>query len=154
QADKYFKYVCAHHLGPAESDPCPAPDPPAPDPRGGDRGQQFGSGDGCDPNYEGACLDPNAVDYDCERGSGDGADVTGTVTVVGDDHYGRDADGDGIGCEDSSDPSTDYGDPSTDYPDAGTTGDFGSGSGSVGACADGTLSDSIGRPGACSHHGG
>jgi len=37
---------------------------------------------------------------------------------------------------------------------APTTEDFGSGSGSVGRCADGTLSDSIGRPGACSHHGG
>lgn len=35
-----------------------------------------------------------------------------------------------------------------------TTEDFGQGSGSVGVCADGTLSDSIGRPGACSHHGG
>lgn len=35
-----------------------------------------------------------------------------------------------------------------------TTEDFGNGSGSVGTCADGTLSDSIGRPGACSHHGG
>jgi hypothetical protein len=35
-----------------------------------------------------------------------------------------------------------------------TTEDFGSGSGSVGQCADGTYSDSIGRPGACSHHGG
>lgn len=37
---------------------------------------------------------------------------------------------------------------------APTTEDFGSGSGTVGLCADGTLSDSIGRPGACSHHGG
>lgn len=37
---------------------------------------------------------------------------------------------------------------------APTTEDFGQGSGSVGTCADGTLSDSIGRPGACSHHGG
>jgi hypothetical protein len=38
--------------------------------------------------------------------------------------------------------------------DPPTTRDFGSGSGSIGTCADGTLSDSIGRPGACSHHGG
>jgi hypothetical protein len=37
---------------------------------------------------------------------------------------------------------------------APTTEDFGSGSGTIGLCADGTLSDSIGRPGACSHHGG
>jgi hypothetical protein len=53
----------------------------------------------CDPNYTGACLDPYASDYDCEGGSGNGPDYTGTVTVVGEDHYGLDADGDGIGCE-------------------------------------------------------
>jgi hypothetical protein len=53
----------------------------------------------CDPNYSGACLDPNASDYDCSDGSGNGPDYTGTVTVVGEDHYGLDADGDGIGCE-------------------------------------------------------
>lgn len=53
----------------------------------------------CDPNYSGACLDPYASDYDCEGGSGNGPDYTGTVTVVGVDHYGLDADGDGIGCE-------------------------------------------------------
>jgi predicted nucleic acid-binding Zn-ribbon protein len=41
-----------------------------------------------------------------------------------------------------------------DPPNAPTTEDFGNGNGSVGLCADGTLSDSIGRPGACSHHGG
>lgn len=53
----------------------------------------------CDPSYSGACLDPYASDYDCEGGSGDGPEYTGTVTVVGEDHYGLDADGDGIGCE-------------------------------------------------------
>jgi hypothetical protein len=53
----------------------------------------------CDPNYAGACLDPNASDYDCADGSGNGPDYTGTVTVVGEDHYGLDADSDGIGCE-------------------------------------------------------
>ncbi len=53
----------------------------------------------CDPNYSGACLNPNSSDYDCEGGSGNGPDYTGTVTVVGEDHYGLDADGDGIGCE-------------------------------------------------------
>lgn len=52
----------------------------------------------CDPNYSG-CLDPNASDYDCAGGSGDGPLYTGTVTVLGEDHYGLDADGDGIGCE-------------------------------------------------------
>lgn len=53
----------------------------------------------CDPNYAGACLDPYASDYDCADGSGNGPDYTGTVTVVGEDHYGLDADGDGTGCE-------------------------------------------------------
>jgi hypothetical protein len=55
---------------------------------------------GCDPNYEGACLDPNSPDYDCEGGSGNGPDyVQGPITVVGDDHYGLDANSDGTGCE-------------------------------------------------------
>ncbi|HET8815083.1 MAG TPA: hypothetical protein VFM51_09030 [Solirubrobacterales bacterium] len=53
----------------------------------------------CDPNYSGACLDPYASDYDCAGGSGDGPEYTGSVTVVGEDHYGLDADSDGIGCE-------------------------------------------------------
>jgi hypothetical protein len=53
----------------------------------------------CDPNYEGACLDPTSPDYDCAGGSGNGPDYTGPVRVVGDDHFGLDADGDGEGCE-------------------------------------------------------
>ena len=53
----------------------------------------------CDPNYTGACLDPAAYDYDCEGGSGDGPEYTGTVTVVGEDHFGLDSDSDGTGCE-------------------------------------------------------
>jgi phage protein D len=53
----------------------------------------------CDPNYSGACLNPYSSDYDCEGGSGNGPDYTGTVTVVGEDHYGLDADSDGEGCE-------------------------------------------------------
>jgi hypothetical protein len=53
----------------------------------------------CDSNYAGACLDPYAYDYDCEGGSGDGPEYTGYVTVVGEDHYGLDADSDGTGCE-------------------------------------------------------
>jgi hypothetical protein len=53
----------------------------------------------CDPNYSGACLDPSASDYDCEGGSGNGPNYTGTVTVIGEDHYGLDADSDGTGCE-------------------------------------------------------
>ena len=53
----------------------------------------------CDPNYQGACLNPSASDYDCLGGSGDGPLYTGRVVVVGYDRYGLDADGDGIGCE-------------------------------------------------------
>jgi len=61
------------------------------------------SGDGpssdCDASYTGACLDSNAGDYDCEGGSGDGPEYTGTVNVVGDDHFDLDRDGDGVGCD-------------------------------------------------------
>ena len=53
----------------------------------------------CDPNYSGACLNARASDYDCEGGSGNGPYYTGEVSVVGEDHYGLDADGDGVGCE-------------------------------------------------------
>jgi hypothetical protein len=53
----------------------------------------------CDPNYTGACLDPNASDYDCAGGSGDGPEYTGPVQVVGSDPYGLDSDGDGYACE-------------------------------------------------------
>lgn len=56
------------------------------------------SGSNCDPNYSG-CLNPNASDYDCAGGTGDGPLYTGRVDVLGVDHYGLDADGDGIGCE-------------------------------------------------------
>jgi hypothetical protein len=55
----------------------------------------------CDPNYKGACLDPHASDYDCAGGSGNGPKYTGRVTVIGDDHFDLDRDGDGIGCETS-----------------------------------------------------
>jgi hypothetical protein len=75
---------------------CPQPKPPSPvitEP-------PPDSGGGCDPNYSG-CLDPNASDYDCEGGSGNGPLYTGPVQVIGDDHYGLDSDGDGVGCEDS-----------------------------------------------------
>jgi len=53
----------------------------------------------CDPNYVGACLDPNSYDYDCLGGSGDGPDYTGPVQSVGSDPFGLDADGDGYACE-------------------------------------------------------
>ena len=54
---------------------------------------------GCHPSYTGACLDPNASDYDCAGGSGDGPKYTGFVHVVGYDEFGLDADHDGLGCE-------------------------------------------------------
>lgn len=53
----------------------------------------------CHPSYVGACLNPNASDYDCEGGSGNGPYYTGPVRVVGPDVFGLDADGDGYGCE-------------------------------------------------------
>jgi hypothetical protein len=55
--------------------------------------------DGCDPNYEGACV-PIASDVDCAGGSGNGPEyVRGPVYVVGIDIYELDRDGDGIACE-------------------------------------------------------
>ncbi len=54
----------------------------------------------CDRNYRGRCLRPNVSDYDCAGGSGNGPYyVRGPFTVVGDDHYGLDSDGDGVACE-------------------------------------------------------
>ena len=53
----------------------------------------------CDPNYSGACV-PIADDVDCAGGSGNGpAYVRGPVSVVGDDVYGLDRDGDGTACD-------------------------------------------------------
>jgi hypothetical protein len=58
------------------------------------------SGGSCDPSYPDACLDPNAIDYDCEGGSGDGPEyVSGPIEVTGDDPYDLDRDGDGTGCD-------------------------------------------------------
>jgi hypothetical protein len=53
----------------------------------------------CHPSYKGACLDPNAFDYDCKGGKGDGPRYTGPVRVVGDDPFRLDRDGDGRACE-------------------------------------------------------
>ena len=53
----------------------------------------------CDPNYEGACLNPDSPDYDCRGGSGDGPDYTGPVRSVGSDPFDLDRDGDGLACE-------------------------------------------------------
>ncbi|MCK0173502.1 MULTISPECIES: hypothetical protein [Mycobacteriaceae] len=53
----------------------------------------------CDPNYSGPCV-PIASDVDCAGGSGNGpAYVSGPVTVVGNDIYDLDRDGDGTGCD-------------------------------------------------------
>jgi hypothetical protein len=58
------------------------------------------AGHRCDPNYSGACLKPNAGDYDCANGPGDGPNyVEGPVTVKGTDVYNLDADRNGIGCQ-------------------------------------------------------
>jgi hypothetical protein len=65
-----------------EVEPAPAPEPTA----------------SCHASYD-PCLDPNASDYDCEGGSGDGPNYTGLVTVKGPDDYGLDSDGDGTGCD-------------------------------------------------------
>jgi hypothetical protein len=53
----------------------------------------------CHPSYVGACLDPDASDYDWVGGSGNGPKYTGRVTVVWPDVFDLDRDGDGIGCE-------------------------------------------------------
>ena len=53
----------------------------------------------CHKSYKGACLKPNASDYDCAGGSGDGPYYTGIVRIVGPDVFRLDADGDGYGCE-------------------------------------------------------
>jgi hypothetical protein len=53
----------------------------------------------CHPSYKLKCLDPNAYDYDCIGGSGNGPKYTGLVKVVGPDVFRLDADHDGWGCE-------------------------------------------------------
>ena len=56
-------------------------------------------GSSCDSNYSGACV-PIDSDVDCAGGSGNGPSyVAGPVTVVGDDIYGLDRDGNGTACE-------------------------------------------------------
>jgi hypothetical protein len=53
----------------------------------------------CDSNYEGACVPAGVEDVDCAGGTGDQPEyVEGPVTVVGEDVYGLDGDGDGEGC--------------------------------------------------------
>ena len=88
-------YARRHELGdvppPGDSDARPTTPP---------SGGSSGDGDPeCDPNYEGACLDPNASDYDCAGGTGNGPMYTGRVEVVGDDPYDLDANYDGVACD-------------------------------------------------------
>ena len=56
---------------------------------------------GCDQNYSGACVPANVSDVDCAGGSGNGPYYVTekNFQVVGTDHYGLDADHDGIACE-------------------------------------------------------
>lgn len=54
--------------------------------------------DDCHPSYSG-CLNPNAGDYDCSGGSGNGPNYTGAVQVYGSDPFDLDRDNDGLGCE-------------------------------------------------------
>lgn len=59
-----------------------------------------GGGGRCHPSYVGACLDPDALDYDCLGGTGNGPLYTGFVYVVGWDEFDLDGnDNDGRGCE-------------------------------------------------------
>jgi hypothetical protein len=83
-----------------QKDPSPSA-PPSSSPPAASAPPSSSSTPTCDPNYQGACLDPSAFDYDCLGGSGDGPRYTGRVVMVGYDHFGLDADGDGIGCESS-----------------------------------------------------
>jgi hypothetical protein len=54
----------------------------------------------CDPSYPDVCLNPNAEDYDCAGGSGNGPlYVEGPISVSPPDPFDLDADDDGVGCE-------------------------------------------------------
>jgi len=93
-SDQAARYAATHDVGP-ERDVVEAPDA-----GGARRGEgPVSARSDCDASYEGACLDPDALDYDCAGGSGDGPEYTGTVSVVGDDHYDLDRDGDGVACD-------------------------------------------------------
>jgi hypothetical protein len=95
QADAY---AASHDLGPDpyESLPLAGSSPASPDSAPSPRTDGTRS---CDPSYAGECLDPDALDYDCVGGSGNGPQYAGPVEVVGADPYELDADGDGFACE-------------------------------------------------------
>ena len=86
------RYAASHETGGVDPGDIETSVPPV-------DGSESSSSEECDPNYAGACLDPNSSDYDCEGGSGDGPDYTATVEVVGDDPYDLDRNGDGIACD-------------------------------------------------------
>jgi hypothetical protein len=66
----------------------------------GGSGTEDSTSGSCEPSYPDDCLDPDAADYDCEGGSGDGPEyVSGPIRVEGSDPFRLDSDGDGIGCE-------------------------------------------------------
>jgi hypothetical protein len=72
--------------------PPPTTTPPPPPPTSAPRN--------CDPSYPDVCLNPNAEDYDCAGGSGNGPlYVEGPISVSPPDPFDLDADGDGVGCE-------------------------------------------------------
>ena len=54
----------------------------------------------CHPSYPDVCLDPEATDYDCAGGSGNGPEyVRGPIRVLPPDPFDLDREGDGVGCE-------------------------------------------------------
>lgn len=68
--------------------------------RGAEGGPVAGAAKRCHPNYRGRCLKPNASDYDCAGGGGNGPYwVSGPFRRVGSDPYRLDSDRDGIACE-------------------------------------------------------
>jgi hypothetical protein len=72
----------------AEQEQAVEPDPPAAAPE---------PANDCHPSYD-TCV-PIASDVDCEGGSGNGPEFTGTVRVIGPDEYDLDRDGDGVACD-------------------------------------------------------
>ena len=77
--------VVAKAPPPTTTAPPPPPTAPSPD---------------CDPSYPDVCLDPDAEDYDCAGGSGNGPEyVDGPIRVRPPDPFDLDREGDGWGCE-------------------------------------------------------